>query len=271
MAIAYRIKDFAAHFLKGDMGRQGERAPKGPPPWVAIPTRHDGKSFRYLGRHAVGTATFGAFVLMVEVAAKMPIRGILADEDGPLDAEDLSLKTGHPAEAFETAFKVLQEPKIGWIDTVDYAEITGKIRETLDKSTYSTAQHTTPHNTTAQGATGEPVAVAAAEFASRGIDAETATWASGQFPPDRIRTAFAAYDAKAAKETIDNPAGLLRTLLVKGCTRPKPRQTRGYTQATAGSTNHISAVIPSLPANADEVIAKGEAFLARRKPKTEAP
>lgn len=268
----YRIKDFAMHFLKGDMGRQGDRAPKGPPPWVAIPTRQDGKSFRYLGRHEQGTETFGAFVLMVEVAAKMPIRGVLADEDGPLDAEDLSLKTGHPKESFETAFKVLQEIKIGWIEAIEYQSIAGEIRGAMDKSTYSTAQHTTVHNSTAQGASGPPdAAVAAADFLSRGIDEDTATWASDQFPPSLIRVAFSRYDEKAVKEAIGNPAGLFRTLLAKGCSAPRARQTRGYAQAVASSTKQTAVVSPvqSLPADFEEKKAKGEALTKRRPAKLE--
>jgi hypothetical protein len=52
------------------------------------------------------------------VASKMPERGLLVDEDGPLDAEDLAVKTGFPASIFHAAFTVLVDRKIGWLERV---------------------------------------------------------------------------------------------------------------------------------------------------------
>jgi hypothetical protein len=59
----------------------------------------------------------------VEVASKMPVRGVLEDSDGSLDADDLAMKTGFPCEIFEIALDVLVTPKIGWMETVNGVKI----------------------------------------------------------------------------------------------------------------------------------------------------
>ena len=86
--------------------------------WTPLPNKHDGKSYRRLISMADGPALYGAWVLLVQVASKCPQRGVLADQDGPLDAEDLSHKTGCPAEVFAKAFEVLTNPKIAWLEVV---------------------------------------------------------------------------------------------------------------------------------------------------------
>ena len=86
--------------------------------WTPLPNKHDGKSYRRLISMADGPALYGAWVLLVQVASKCPQRGVLADQDGPLDAEDLSLKTGCPAEVFAKAFEILTSPKIAWLEVV---------------------------------------------------------------------------------------------------------------------------------------------------------
>ena len=83
-----------------------------------MPNKHDGKSFRRLAAHREGVPAFAAWTLILEVASKMPTRGLLADEDGPLDAEDLSAKTGFPSSIFDLAFNLLTQPRIGWLEVV---------------------------------------------------------------------------------------------------------------------------------------------------------
>jgi hypothetical protein len=70
---------------------------------------------------------FCAFTLMLEVAAKMPARGVLADEEGPLDAEDLADATGFPAEIFAKAFEVLTDDalKICWLEKRELSGVVG--------------------------------------------------------------------------------------------------------------------------------------------------
>lgn len=92
--------------------------------WVAIPNKHDGKGFRRLSRHQNAPALFCAFVLILEVASKMPTRGTLFDEDGPLGPDDLADMTGYPEAIFAEALEVLTDPayKIGWLKVLDETE-----------------------------------------------------------------------------------------------------------------------------------------------------
>lgn len=91
---------------------------KSPLPWVAIPTKHDGKGYRKLIRHANGVAFYGVWVLLVAVAAKSKLRGCLVDDDGPLSDEDLSIKTDAPADLIGQAVAHLVE-NIGWLEWVE--------------------------------------------------------------------------------------------------------------------------------------------------------
>jgi hypothetical protein len=109
---AYRIKNWNESFEKA----QGRRCAK--MTWVALPNRHDGKGYRRVAKHERATELFTAWVLIVEVASKMPTRGVLIDEDGPLTAEDLADMTGFSAAIFHLAFTVLTQPNIGWIERV---------------------------------------------------------------------------------------------------------------------------------------------------------
>lgn len=92
--------------------------------WVALPNKHDGKSFRRLIRMANGPALYGAWVLIVQVASKCPTRGILSDADGPLTAEDIAVKTDTSTGLIAEALEVLSSDGIGWIGTTSDAEAT---------------------------------------------------------------------------------------------------------------------------------------------------
>lgn len=83
--------------------------------WVATPCKHDGKSFRRLMLRPDGVEIYGAWILLVQIAAKCPRRGVLADQDGPLVADDFAIKTGCPVSTFEKAIKVLSGTDIGWV------------------------------------------------------------------------------------------------------------------------------------------------------------
>src|SRR5688572_23919159 len=110
MKPTYRIKDWDKHFENHE-SRKVKRSY-----WVPIPNRHDGKSYRRIADHPENVAVFAGWILILEAASKMPVRGVLADEDGPLDAEDLSSMTGFPASIFEAAFRVLPEVRVGWLE-----------------------------------------------------------------------------------------------------------------------------------------------------------
>ena len=69
-----------------------------------------------------GLEIFSAWILILQIASKCPVRGILSDEDGPLTAEDMSFKTGAPIEFFETAINVLSGNNFQWIEAVNLRE-----------------------------------------------------------------------------------------------------------------------------------------------------
>lgn len=113
-ALAYRIRHWGNGMfeLKAANGRSSSM------PWVAVPTKHDGKGFlRLMGRDHTGAA-YGCWVLLLAVAAKCPVRGLLADEDGPLSVEDIALKTHASPESMRLALEHLLSPEIGWIEQV---------------------------------------------------------------------------------------------------------------------------------------------------------
>ena len=85
--------------------------------WVSMPNKMDGKGYRRVAAHERATDICCAWVLIVEVASKMPVRGVLRDEDGPVTAEDMAFMTGFPEQIFGLAFLVLAEPKIGWLES----------------------------------------------------------------------------------------------------------------------------------------------------------
>lgn len=115
MPVVYAVRDWELHFEKAQT-RKCETMR-----WIPVPNKHDGKSYRRLMRHANGPALYGAWILILEVASKCPLqRGVLADENGPLDADDLEDKTDCAAAVFREAFDVLVSDKIGWLVRSEY-------------------------------------------------------------------------------------------------------------------------------------------------------
>src|SRR4051794_17734041 len=116
----YAVRDWKAHYEVSDAKRTAEGKPLS---WVAVKTKHDGKGFRRLMKLADGLAVFGAFILVVEIAAKMPRRGVMYDIDGPLTPEDMEAKTGAPAAGFGRALELLSDPEVGinWIEVLPSA------------------------------------------------------------------------------------------------------------------------------------------------------
>ena len=97
---------------------QSRRVSSGKPlTWVAMPTKQDGKGYRRLIRIASDRApsVFGVWCAMVQLSAKMPVRGVFRDEDGPLTCEDISDATGFDLESIEYAVSICKDKRIGWL------------------------------------------------------------------------------------------------------------------------------------------------------------
>ena len=112
--MTYRVRNWGEKFEKSDSRKCKNMR------WVGIPNQHDEKNFRRIVAHERNTDIFSAWILIIQVASKMPTRGTLADGDGPLTVEDLSCITGFPKEIFELAFPILVE--LGWLEKVDDSE-----------------------------------------------------------------------------------------------------------------------------------------------------
>lgn len=118
MPLAYSVRDWDKNFEVAQSRRS-----VGPLAWVGVPTKHDGKSYRRLIRLPNGPALFAGWILIVQIAAKCPVRGVLADADGPLSADDMAEKTGAPAGTFADALEILSSEPIGWLKRIDLSEI----------------------------------------------------------------------------------------------------------------------------------------------------
>lgn len=106
----YSIKNWDAEFENHE-SRKLKRVR-----WVSVPNKHDGKTFRRIARHERAVEIWCAWSLIIEVASKMPVRGVLFDTDGPLDADDLADKTNFPVSIFQIALEVLVDPRFGWME-----------------------------------------------------------------------------------------------------------------------------------------------------------
>ncbi len=127
---AYRIRNWQANFETSESRKRKTQLG-----WIALPTQMDGKRFRRLSRIDDAAEIFGAWCLLLEIAGRCPCRGLLVDDHGmPVDAEAAADSSGFQQASFEKAFKVLSEPRIGWLEVVNLPEPaenpadTGKIR-----------------------------------------------------------------------------------------------------------------------------------------------
>jgi hypothetical protein len=109
----YRIRNWENHFETSE-----SRKRKGSLSWVSVTTKHDGKTFRRLMKRPDAARVYGAWILILAVAAKCPIRGDLVDDDGPLSTEDLESKTGLSSAEYDYALQVLTGPELRWIEHV---------------------------------------------------------------------------------------------------------------------------------------------------------
>ena len=108
----YRIKDWDDNFEIA----QSRKCAGMKMSWVSIPNKHEGEGYNALKEEPKRVEVFCAWVLLVQTASKMPVRGVLEDKRGPLTSKRLALRTGFPEEIFELAFEVLTDDKIGWLE-----------------------------------------------------------------------------------------------------------------------------------------------------------
>jgi len=119
-----RVVDWHKHFETSE-----SRKRSGALSWVSMPTKQDGRRFRRLSRHKHAHAVLGAWLLIVEVAARCPNRGVLVDDRGdPLDAGELEALTGFPIGGFRLAIAYLSSGEMGWLEVLDLPVSAGVCR-----------------------------------------------------------------------------------------------------------------------------------------------
>lgn len=141
MDFVYVIKRWdSSGFVKKNQNDRGSAMP-----WVAIPTKHDGKGFLRLARIDQDGSIYGIWILLVAIAGKCIARGVLADEDGPLTEDDLALKMCRDVEAVTKALEILTSEKIGWIEKVPASSVLASGKPTAPNET---KRNGTEHDTT---------------------------------------------------------------------------------------------------------------------------
>lgn len=121
------------------------------------PVTRTSESAGKLRRTVKGSFALGVFSTLVELAARMPTRGILCDSRGPMTPERYADRYGLPVKAAREAFEILSSPSIGWLVTIDAPstdhrrtidEASTDHRPSIDVPPHTQQHHTTPHKTT---------------------------------------------------------------------------------------------------------------------------
>ncbi|NQV29234.1 MAG: hypothetical protein HQ518_33180 [Rhodopirellula sp.] len=136
MRIRFRIRRWDELFENAQSRKTGRLS------WVPVPNKHDGKSYRRLMALPNGPAIYGAWILTLQVASKCPERGVLADADGPLTAEDLAVKTDCPEALFDEVFAELMSEKIPWLEA-DQLDDAGNVVAGRESATSELPEHST--------------------------------------------------------------------------------------------------------------------------------
>lgn len=113
--VVYSIKDWDKKFETSETRKLKRLS------WVPVDNQHDNRIFRKISARENRSDLFSAWVLIIQIASRMPQRGLLVDESGPLGSEDMSLITGFPESIFKKALIFYADPAIGWV-SAEYPE-----------------------------------------------------------------------------------------------------------------------------------------------------
>jgi len=126
MSTALRIKDWSDNFQLSQNTRIGR--------WgrLPIPIRLDSEHYRTLMMTPKGREAYAVFIALAAVAANMPVRGVLAKEDGPLSEAALHIRTGIPTKALSVAIATLSSKEVGWLEETEFTPSTRGVRTELE-------------------------------------------------------------------------------------------------------------------------------------------
>lgn len=111
MATAYRIKDWG-RYMPADARKCTVMQ------WVAVPINHDGMGYIEIMARPDGVRIVGGWLLILQVAARCPERGLLVSDGGRiLRAREIALKTRAQEQDISAALSACLEQ--GWIEEVE--------------------------------------------------------------------------------------------------------------------------------------------------------
>lgn len=100
--------------------------------YVCVPNRHDGECYSYIMAHPQGAEIYAAWVLMLQVASKSPVRGLLLRGNGaPHTPGTLSVVTRAPESWFQTAIDFLLT-ETDWLELQRVTQSTSGERQSSD-------------------------------------------------------------------------------------------------------------------------------------------
>lgn len=117
---AYRVKDWARHYENNRT--RAVRIMR----WIPVPNKHDGEGIRQILDQSDGIVIYGCWHLILQVASKMPTRGLLVRGDGsPMTPDALAVRTGwRTAADFARALAFLASPQVAWLEEVGASDVT---------------------------------------------------------------------------------------------------------------------------------------------------
>ncbi len=116
--IAYRIRNWDKLFENAESRKLKSTSIR----FVMTPNKHDGKGFGRIAVHKKSIEIFTAWILITQIASKLPERGLLVDDSGPLTAEDMAFKSRYPKAIFELALEFLSSSLIAWLEKIECPE-----------------------------------------------------------------------------------------------------------------------------------------------------
>lgn len=150
MTKAFQIAGWRAHYETAESKRITRLA------WVATPNGHDSVGYCELLAHESGMAHYGAWNLILQVASKCPIRGLLVRDSGKVhSAMSIAMVTRGDLRTIEAAIPRLLE--IGWLELVEHPAqpIAGAPQQTAGEAT-STGEGITGQDITGEGSDAAP-------------------------------------------------------------------------------------------------------------------
>lgn len=110
--------------------------------WVAVPIAHDGLGYIEIMSHPDGIRMIGGWLLVLQVAARCPVRGLLVSDSGRvLRAREIALKTR--AQESDISSSIVALVANGWLQEIEAEEAIRMVSARRPDSIRTTGQDRT--------------------------------------------------------------------------------------------------------------------------------